>query len=99
MDFVKLVKDGTYKKEDLKPEHQKFISGMECIGAILDNYFSAEDFNGVEWSPTIAQIQKEIAFGVVNEIKDYINLTVCEMIVELSDRESCESENGGGSDA
>ncbi len=96
MDYVKLVNDGTYRKEDLSPEKQNFISGMECIGASLENYFSDEDFNGTEWSSTLATIQKEIAEGVVREIRDFIHITVCEMIVELADREVCEKEDKDG---
>ena len=93
MDYVKLVKDGVYKKEDLSEVHQSFIDGMEHISKQLENFFDESDFNGMEFSPTIAKIQKEIADAVVEEVRSLIEFEVCEAIVCFGDKEASDSDD------
>lgn len=91
MNYVKLVEDGTYKKEDLNEVNRAFINGMEALREALDSFFEESDFD-CEFSPTLAKIQKEIADKVIEEIKEYIKIAICESIVVWGDEEYLESE-------
>lgn len=88
MNCVKLVESGEYKKEELSKENQAYISGMERCHRILEKLFDESDFNGMEFSSTIAKIQKEIADSVVECVRDRIYIEKCEMIVGLLDEEA-----------
>lgn len=91
MNYVKLVEDGIYKKEDLSEVSKSFINGMEEINEMLDSMFDESCFD-CEFCPTIGEIQKEIADKVIDEIKECIKVTICEFIVGFADAEYSERE-------
>lgn len=93
MDCVKLVKDGTYKKEDLNDKNKAFIDGMEFLKqeVLSKDFFGESDFDD-SFSPTLAKVQKEIADRVVTTIADLAEITLCEAIVSLADEESEKTE-------
>lgn len=86
MNYVKLVEDGVYKKENLTDKDRNFINGMEYVlkEVITEDFFSEKDFN-IEFSPTFAKIQMEIANKVIEELREYLYVTICENIVEMID--------------
>jgi len=91
MDMVKLVEEGTYKKEDLNATNFAFVSGMEHVkNELLDNMFDEGDFDS--FSPTLTKIQKEMAGEIIRTIKEWLHLCICETIVELADIEETEKE-------
>ncbi len=94
MDLVKLVEEGTYKKEDLNTVNFAFISGMEKAKECLDGMFGDGDFAD-EWSPELGKIKKEIAETIIEEVKELLYITTCEAIVELVDGQETEVEEGG----
>ena len=95
MDLVRLVEEGTYKKEDLSAANYAFVSGMEHVkNELLDNMFDDGDFDS--FSPTLAKIQKEIAEEVIRTVKEWLHICICETIVELVDTEAAEKESKNG---
>ena len=94
MDMVKLVEEGTYKKEDLSATNYAFVSGMEHVkNELLANMFEESDFDS--FSPTLAQIQKEMAGEVLRIVTEWLHICICETIVELADMEAAEKEADG----
>lgn len=85
MDFVRLVENGAYKKDDLNELNREFIKGMEFVmnNVLNDSLFDEGDFES--FSPTLEKIQNEIADEVMTTIKEYVYVTICETIVELID--------------
>ena len=97
MDMVKLVEEGTYKKEDLSAANYAFVSGMELVkNELLDNMFDDGDFDS--FSPTLAKIQKEMADEVIRIVKEWLHICICETIVELVDGEAAEKEKENAHD-
>lgn len=91
MDFVRLIEDGTYKKDDLNATNYAFVSGMEHVkDNLLDSMFDEADFDS--FSPTLAKIQKEMADEVIRTARAWIHENICEIIVELADKEEMERE-------
>lgn len=89
MDFVRLVENGTYKKEDLSEKNLAFINGMEHVkDELLNNMFGDECFDS--FSPTFSKIQREMTEEVVRIIKEWLHMCICETIVELTDMEATE---------
>ena len=81
MDYVRLVENGTYKKEELNEANKNFIDGMEFVlNELKEGFFNDSDFLD-DFSPTIAKMKQEIAGKAVEEIKDWIYITICETIV------------------
>lgn len=94
MDYVRLVEEGTYKKEDLSATNFAFVSGMEHVkNELLDNMFDDGDFDS--FSPTLAKIQKEMAEEVLRTVKEWLQMCICETIVELADIEGTEKGADG----
>ena len=91
MDFVRLIENGEYKKEDLNVTNFAFVSGMEKAKELLDGMFGDEDFES--FSPTLQKIQKEFAEEVLRTAKEWLRLNICEAIVELADAEAAEKDN------
>lgn len=91
MDFVRLIENGEYKKEDLNVTNFAFVSGMEKALELLDGMFGDEDF--VSFSPTLQKIQKEFAEEALRTAKEWLRLNICEAIVELADAEAAEKDN------
>ncbi len=91
MDIVRLVEEGTYKKEDLSATNFAFVSGMEHVkNELLDNMFNEGDFDS--FSPTLAKIQVEMANEILRTVKEWLHVCICETIVELLDTEATERE-------
>lgn len=89
MDFVKLVEDGTYKKEELSEKNLAFINGMEHVkNRVLENVFDEGDFDS--FSPTFSKMQQEIAEEVIRTIKEWLHVIICATTVELLDMEAVE---------
>lgn len=89
VDFVRLVENGTYKKEDLSEKNLAFINGMEHVkNSVLENVFDGGDFDS--FSPTFSKMQEEIAEEVVRLIKEWLHVVICETTVELLDMEEAE---------
>ena len=89
MDFVRLVANGTYKKEDLSEKNLAFINGMEHVkNRVLENVFDEGDFDS--FSPTFSKMQQEIAEEVIRIIKEWLHVAICETTVELLDMEAVE---------
>ena len=89
MDFVRLVENGTYKKEDLSEKNLAFINGMEHVkNRVLENVFDEGDFDS--FSPTFSKMQQEIAEEVIRTIREWLHVTICETTVELLDMEAVE---------
>lgn len=92
MDVVKLVEDGTYKKEDLGEQNRAFVNGMEFVRTqLLENMYEEADFDS--FSPTLSKVIKEVADEVIRMAKEWFYVNECEMIVALSDMEATEREN------
>ena len=91
MDYVRLIENGEYKKEDLNATKFAFVSGMEHVrDELLDGIFDDSNFDS--FSPTLQKIQKEMAEEVLRITKDRIHAHICEAIVELADAEAAEKE-------
>lgn len=89
MDCVRLVENGTYKKEALSENSLAFINGMEHVkDELLDNMFGDECFDS--FSPTLSKIQREMTEETVRIIKEWLHMCICETIVELADMEAVE---------
>ena len=92
MDMVKLVEEGTYKKEDLSETSRAFVSGMEHVkNVLLEDMFDEADFDS--FSPTLAKIQREMADDVLRTVKEWLHMCICETIVGLLEAEDAERED------
>jgi len=89
MDMVKLVEDGTYKKEDLSEKNKAFIEGMEYIRdkVLVKEFFSQDDVS-CEFSETFSKISKEIVDNAIDCMRDFAKIEICEAIVSLADEEA-----------
>lgn len=93
MDYVRLVENGIYKKEELNEKNKSFIEGMEFVlNELKEGFYNDSDFLD-DFSPTIAQMKQEIAGEVVEDIKEWIYVTICEMIVMSVDNQPGEGED------
>ena len=89
MNFVKLVEDGTYKYDELNAENKAFIDGINHVmDNVLDCVFDDSEYECM--SETLSTIQKEMAEGIIQVIKETLYVTTCELIVALSDEEEAE---------
>lgn len=85
MDFRRLIKNGTYRKEDLTEEQQAFISGMEyaveTLGCCVDNITHVDD-------KITDKILNEIIREAAEDIKEWIYGEICARIVVMNDENS-----------
>ena len=89
MNFVKLVEDGTYKFDELNAENKAFIDGINHVmDNVLDYLFDDSEYECM--SETLSAIQKEMAEGIIERLKEELYITTCELIVALSDEEEAE---------
>lgn len=89
MNFVKLVEDGTYKYDELNEKNKAFIDGINHVmDNVLDCVFDDSEYECM--SETLGAIQKEMAEGIINRLKEELYITTCELIVALSDEEEAE---------
>ena len=96
MDFVRLVENGTYKKEDLSKEQQHFVEGMEFV---TDSVLSGEFIDEEEFmtlSPSLNKMLKEVADSVVECVREMIYVTMCEYIVCTLDSVNVERDKDEG---
>ena len=91
MDFRRLVEDGKYRKEDLKPEDRAFVEGMEFVmrdilnvelAMIKDDYEVSDPANT---TPLYSKLMCEIESDAIMQLKKSIYVAICEAIVEILD--------------
>ena len=90
MDFTRLIENGTYSKENLKPKQQAFISGMEYAIEIVDTYKSNYDIYLHNDIPMFAELTEQIANKLLDGLKDYIQSDINESIVSFEDNNEVE---------
>ena len=89
MNCVKLVADGTYKYDELNERNKAFIDGINHVmDNVLDCVFDDSEYECM--SETLSAIQKEMAEGIMRQIKETLYVTVCELIVMMLDDEEAE---------
>ena len=93
MDMVKLVENGTYKKEQLSERDEAFVEGMEYIrdNVIVKEFFSQSDCD-CEFSDTFGRITKEIIDSAIDCMRDMALTYICEAIVSFADKKECNDE-------
>ena len=95
MNFTQLVEDGTYKKSDLSEKGQAFISGMEEGLEVADTFLANIEDNIEDESEILAKIKVEYATAVVEGFKEWLQSSINERIVVISDTEAAQEENNG----
>lgn len=92
MDYVRLVEEGVYKKNELTEVQKAYISGLDCAIDCLDGLVDDSDVED-EWSSTLQNIKKEIVNSTIASVKDCLYIAKCGHIVGFGDANAREGDD------
>lgn len=85
MDVKIMIEAGGYRKEDLPEPKRMYIEGMENVLEEIETYRA--NMLNPEGENILERISSECANETLDELKEYLEVTIGETLVSLADSE------------
>lgn len=93
MDVIRITNKEGYRYEDLTKENKDIIDWLNYLVNDIDGF----EYDYAEVQPehetTLDRIKNEIAVEVIEELKDYLKVTILEYQISLIENQPEEDEN------